>query len=258
MKQLILASVLMTISSIGIAETAGEKGLRIAKEGKAFDQGFNSFTADMQMVLRTRNGTTSVRRIRSKTLEVRGDGDKSLSEFLEPADVKGTKMLTHSHGLRADDQWLFLPALRRSKRISSNSKSGPFMGSEFAFEDLGSQELEKYTYKYLRDEPCGNGMKCYVVERIPAYRYTGYSKMISWVDQQAYRLVKVDFYDRKRTLLKTLTASGYHQYGGKHWRASKLSMVNHQTRKSTDLVWSNYRFKVGLTARDFNKNALKR
>ena len=97
----------------------------------------------MVMTLKNRAGKTSRRIIRIKTLESKGDGDKSLSLFDEPADVKGTSMLTYSHGLKPDDQWLYLPALKRVKRINSRNKSGPFMGSEFAFEDLGSQEVEK-------------------------------------------------------------------------------------------------------------------
>ena len=82
-------------------------------------------TADMKMILKNRAGNTSVRTIRTKTLEVSGDGDKSLSIFDEPADVKGTAMLTYSHGLEPDDQWLYLPAIKRVKRISSRNKSGP-------------------------------------------------------------------------------------------------------------------------------------
>lgn len=240
------------------AETAQEKGLRIAKEADARDAGFKDSTANMKMILTNRAGKSSVRNIRIKTLEVTGDGDKSISFFDSPADVKGTTMLTHSHGLKPDDQWLYLPALRRVKRINSRNKSGPFMGSEFAFEDLGSQEVEKYTYTYLREEPCGNGWTCHVVERKPAYKYSGYSRQIGWIDTKEYRPVKIEFYDRKGSKLKTLTSSGYKEYLGHYWRPSKMLMVNHQTGKTTTLLWSNYKFRNGLTARDFNQNAIKR
>jgi len=94
------------------------------------------------MTLRNRAGKESLRNVRIKNLEVDGDGDKSLSIFDEPADVKGTTSLTWSHSDKPDDQWLYLPALKRVKRISSKNKSGPFMGSEFAFEDIGSQEVD--------------------------------------------------------------------------------------------------------------------
>ena len=244
-------------SLTAVAETAEEKGLRIAIEADEYDSGFNDFTADMLMILKNKKGQQSIRKIKSKTLEVGDDGDKSLSLFLEPADVKGTASLTYSHGLKPDDQWLYLPALKRVKRISSKNKSGPFMGSEFAFEDLGSQEVEKYSYKYLRDEACGE-FECYVIERIPAYEYSGYTRQIGWIDKQAYRAIKIEFYDRKNSLLKTLTSSGYQQYSSKYWRADRMEMINHQTGKSTTLDWTNYAFKTGLTENDFDKNSLKR
>ncbi|MCK5809775.1 MAG: outer membrane lipoprotein-sorting protein [Cocleimonas sp.] len=241
-----------------MAETAEEKGLRIAKEADARDVGFGDSSANMNMTLKNRAGQTSTRKIRSKILEGRGDGDKSLSLFDTPADVKGTSMLTFSHGLKADDQWLYLPALKRVKRINSRNKSGPFMGSEFAFEDLGSQEVEKFTYKFLREEPCGKGMKCYVSERVPAYKYSGYSKQLSWHDTKELRVIKAEYYDRKGSKMKTLTSSGFKQYLGKFWRPAVMSMQNHLTGKSTILRWSDYKFRTGLSKRDFNKNALKR
>lgn len=251
-------AVSLTLLSMNVnAETPQQKGLRIAQEADAKDTGFSDSTANMVMTLKNRAGKSSRRIIRIKTLEGKG-GDKSLSLFDEPSDVKGTAMLTFSHGLKADDQWLFLPALKRVKRINSRNKSGPFMGSEFAFEDLSSQEVEKYKYKYLKEEPCGQGWKCHVLERIPAYKYSGYSKQITWLDTKELRPVKIAFYDRKNTLLKTLQSTGFKQYLGKFWRPSLMSMVNHQTGKSTTLQWSNYKFKTGLSSRDFNKKSLAR
>ncbi len=248
---------ILAIPSSGFAQSAEEKGLEIAAAARAYDKGFSDFTANMVMTLKNKSGQTSTRLIRIRTLEVEGDGDKSLSIFDEPADVKGTKMLTYSHGLEPDDQWLYLPALKKVKRISSRNKSGPFMGSTYAFEDLGSQEVEKYTYKYLREEPCGE-MNCYVIERYPAYKFSGYTRQVAWIDTEGYRLVKAEFYDRKKSLLKTLQASDFKQYLGHYWRPGTMDMVNHQTGKSTLLEWQDYAFKTGLTERDFRSQTLKR
>jgi outer membrane lipoprotein-sorting protein len=239
------------------AQTSEEKGLQIAKDGKAYDAGFIDFTANMLMTLKNKKGDTSSRKIRIRTLEVVGDGDKSMSIFDQPADVKGTAMLTYSHGLEPDDQWLYLPAIKRVKRISSRNKSGPFMGSEFAFEDLGSQEIEKYSYKLLREEACGD-MQCYVLERVPAYKYSGYKRQHVWVDKEAYRLIKADFYDRKNELLKTLSSADYQQFLGHYWRPGKMEMMNHQNGKSTTLLWTDYAFKTGLSNNDFKSQTLKR
>ena len=232
-------------------------GLAIAVESEKRDTGFGDFTAELTMILKNRHGETSERYIRSKTLEVIGDGDKTLSIFDKPRDVKGTAFLSFSHKEGPDDQWLYLPALKRVKKISSNNKSGPFMGSEFAFEDLSSQEVEKYTYKYVGDDVY-DGMNCFMLERDPVDRKSGYTVQIVWIDKEEYRPLKIDFYDRKSSLLKTLTFSNYKQYLDKYWRASEMNMVNHQTGKSTRLEWKDYKFATGLTDRDFDKNSLKR
>jgi len=240
------------------AQTPEEKGLAIAQEADQRDNGWGDQTSSMVMTLLNRQGDSSTREIRSQTLEITGDGDKSLTIFDTPRDLKGTAFLTFSHIEGADDQWLYLPALKRVKRISSRNKSGPFMGSEFAYEDMSSQEVAKYTYKYLRDEPCGEALTCFVSERYPTDQFSGYTKQVIWLDKEEYRPIKIDFYDRKDALLKTLTLSEYQQYLEKYWRPHKLEMVNHQTGKKSIVNSSNYQFKTGLTESDFHKSKLKR
>jgi len=240
------------------AETDADKGLAIATEADRRDSGYGDLTADMLMVLRNRHGQESTREMRYRALEVEGDGDKSLTIFDSPKDVKGTAFLNYTHKVGDDDQWLYLPALKRVKRISSRNKSGSFMGSEFAYEDIASQEIEKYTYKWLRDEMYNN-LECFVVERIPVDKEnSGYNRQVAWLDREEYRTWKVEYYDRKNALLKTLTLSGYEQYKGRFWRAARLYMVNHQTGKSTELQFANYRFAAGLSDDDFSTNSLKR
>ena len=124
--------ILVGFSAPVLAETPEAKGLAIAVEDDKRDNGFVDYEANMEMILKNRHGEQSVRHIRSKNLEVQGDGDKSLVVFDKPRDVKGTALLNFTHKTGVDDQWLFLPALKRVKRISSANKSGSFMGSEFA------------------------------------------------------------------------------------------------------------------------------
>jgi outer membrane lipoprotein-sorting protein len=253
-----LILMLLLLPYLATAESPEEKGLAIAGEAEMRDAGFQDFTADMRMVLKNRNGQESIRTIRIQTLEAERDGDKSLSIFDEPRDVKGTAFLTYSHKRGDDDQWLYLPALKRVKRISSRNKSGSFMGSEFSYEDIASQEVEKYTYKWLRDEMF-EGRQCFVSEQYPVDRKnSGYTRQVIWLDKARYRPLKIEYYDRKNTLLKTLTVKHYQQYLGKFWRADEMHMRNHQSGKSTSLYWSHYQFRNGLTDDDFNKNSLKR
>jgi outer membrane lipoprotein-sorting protein len=254
---ILIATLLTPLLNTAYAETPEEKGLSIATEADNRDTGWTDQTANMSMVLSNKQGDTSTRMMCITTLEVQDDGDKSLIVFDDPKDVKGTAFLSHTHSLTPDDQWLYLPALKRVKRISSSNKSGPFVGSEYAYEDLSSQEVEKYKYKWLRDETL-DGRDCFVIERYPQYEYSGYTRQIVWLDKIMYQPLKLDFYDRKDTLLKTLLFIDYKQYLDQYWRPDSMQMTNHQSGKSTTLSWTNYQFKIGLTDRDFDNNTLKR
>jgi len=254
---LLLATPLANAAETPAEQSAEAKGLAIAKEADQRDTGWVDQFSDMKMILRNKQGLESTRVIRISTLEITGDGDKSLSIFDNPLDVKGTAFLSHTHAVKPDDQWLFLPALKRVKRISSANKSGPFMGSEFAYEDISSQEVDKYSYKWLRDEAL-NGRDCFVVERYPLDKNSGYTRQVVWVDKAMYQPIKVDYFDRKNSPLKTQTFTDYKLYLDTYWRPDSMKMINHQSGKSTVLVMENYRFGNGLSDRDFNKNALKK
>jgi outer membrane lipoprotein-sorting protein len=257
MKRIVFFFMLALYPLCLFAGTPEEKGLEIAVEADKRDTGFADFTAELTMVLKNRQGDESTRYMRIRGLEVDGDGDKGLTIFDRPPDVKGTAFLTFSHKIGPDDQWLYLPALKRVKRIASRNKSGPFMGSEFAYEDITSEEVEKYTYKYLKDEVV-DGKDCFVLERYPVDPYSGYTRQVAWVEKAEYRPVRIDFYDRKDAPLKTLTFKKYQQYLDRYWRADEMFMINHQTGKSTLLVWNNYLFRTGLKDSNFNRNSLKR
>ena len=236
------------------AQSAEQKGLAIAKVAEAADEGFGSSTVDLKMTLRNKNGQSSERFLITRTLELTEDGDKSLIIFNSPKDVKGTATLTYTHKEGSDDQWLFLPSIKRVKRISSNNKSGPFVGSEFAYEDLSSQEVEKYKYKFLEEKD-----NLIILEQDPVDPKSGYTRrVVSYNKDKGYRIEKIEFYDRKNSPLKTLTYSGYELYKNKHWRAAKFVMNNLQTDKETTLEFSNYDFEANLSENDFSQAALKR
>lgn len=253
-----IAAWLNTFSvSVMAQEDSHTKGLNIAKEMKSRNLGWGNSASDMTMTLKTKKGQEVTRKMRSKSLEVIGDGDKGLTIFDTPLDVKGTSFLSFSHTVGNDDQWIYLPAVKRVKRIASRNKSGPFLGSEFSFEDLSSFEIEKFSFNFIRDEDI-NGQAGVVIEMDPIDKYSGYSRSQAWVDTEHYRVHKIVFYDRRDTLLKTLTISDYKLYKDKYWRADKQSMVNHKTGKSTDIVINNLSFDVGLDENDFSEKRLKR
>lgn len=250
---------LLLVAGTAVAQTPEDKGFEIAARSDRSDRGFGDSRVTMKMVLRNAAGQESTREMYQTTLEIPSEdlGDKNLIVFDSPADIEGTALLSHAKILDPDDQWLFLPALKRVKRISSVNKSGPFVGSEFAFEDFTSLELNKYTYKHVGEEPCGD-FTCDINERFPRYEHSGYTKQVSWIDQTHYQVRKVDFYDRRGDLLKTLVLTDYREYDGGVWRAHRMEMVNHQTKKETDLLYGDFAFKQGLDDGDFVKGRLKR
>lgn len=259
--KLIVAAIFLLSVGQAVAETREEKGLRIAQETRDHDEGFGSVEAVGAMVLRDAQGDTSERSFVSRTLDGSGGvEDRSIILFRTPRDIEGTALLTISNLDRDDDQWLFLPAFNRVRRISASGQTSSFVGSEFSFEDMRVPVVDKYTYRWLGDERCpgAENLICWVNERHPRDTDSGYTRVISWIDQEEFRIWRVDYYDRRNAFLKTLTASSFQRYEGRFWRADFLTMVNHQTGKSTDLTWESYDFDVELNERDFTTRALER
>lgn len=240
------------------AQTAQEKGFAIAQKSDLSDKGFGKSSVDVTMTLTNRAGARTTRELQINTLEKsgRGNGDRSMIQFFSPGDVDGTALLSHAKITAADDQWLFLPSLSRVKRISSANKSGPFVGSEFSFEDLTISELGKFEYRYLETKTV-DGMQMDVLECIPAYNRSGYSRVLCHFDTQANQPRKFVFYDRGGQKLKTLTLTNYKRYGS-FWRAQKQTMVNHLTEKTTTLDFGSFDFNARLGRNDFEPSALER
>ena len=259
MIRFLLAFILVVLASSADAQSKQELGRSVAEEADRHDLGWGDDSAEMRMVLQNRTGAQSTRLRRRSTLEMqdRGLGDRSLVIFDSPRDIDGTALLSHTKVLKPDDQWLYLPGLKRVKRISSRNKSGPFVGSEFAFEDLLSQEIDKYTYQWLRNESC-NDLECEVVERTPLYENSGYTRQIVWWDTVEFRVQRIEFYDRKGSYLKTLEYSGYREYADAYWRPDHMRMMNHQSGKSTDLYFDRWVVSGGQQASLFTPARLKR
>lgn len=240
-------------------EDAAQRGMEVVEKWDLSEQGYEDSKTDMKMVLESRNGETSERVVRLLNLEVDGedDGDWSLIVFESPRDIKGTALLSYPHIMKADEQWIYLPSLNRVKRIASNNKSGPFAGSEFAYEDLVSQELPRYDYVWLREESCGDST-CDVVEQTPRYENSGYTKLEVWYERDESKRFQIDYFDRKGERLKTLSFKEYQKHIDQYWRAHRWEMENHQTGDKTFLLLEGIEFKTGLTERDFSRSRLER
>lgn len=241
------------------SQTAAQKGESIAQRADQLSNGFRDFVVDGNMELRTAGGSTSSRRFTTRTLEEPSSrGTKSLLVFDWPGDIRGTALLTHSRANQDDSQWLYLPSVGRVKRIVGSSRSGSFVGSEFAYEDMVEQDPTNYTHIWQRDEACPNGAgQCHLLIRKPRHA-SSYLQQAVWIDKQALRYQVIQYYNRRGQLMKTLSMNGYRKYKGKFWRPSRMQMVNHLTGKSTRLDWKNYRFGIGLSASEFTQDAMRR
>ena len=247
-------------SFISFAETAEDKGLRLATEAYTKNKGFVSQLSTSELILINAYGSEMNRKMSSTSIETKNDGDKVIIEFLWPADVKGTKLLTWSHKTRDDDQWLFLPALNRVKRILSTSKSGSFMGSEFSYEDVGSDEIEKYTYKFIQDDTV-NERPVWVYERYPTNEKSGYSKQIVYMDKEYLQPQKIEYFDRKKELLKISNFTNFKLYyledkSKSFWFFHEIVVKNIQTKKSSILKWEDRKIGNKVSSTLFLKDNL--
>jgi hypothetical protein len=189
-----------------------------------------------RMILVDKSGRQEERRVRNYTKDVEDDESRSLIVFLDPADIKGTALLTWQHKAQEDDQWLYLPARGKMQRIAKGGKKNYFMGTDFTYEDLEPEALDDYTYKLVREEE-EDGTPCYVIEAVPAdsekQQNSSYSKRLLWVSKDHFNTLKIEFYDRRDKLVKTQINRDWENVSGTIWRAKKALMDNHKTQHKT-------------------------
>lgn len=233
-------------------------GYDIIKKQKTLDEGFHDESLKGSMLLIGAHGEKTEREFETKILEKKGNsGEKSIIRFLKPADIQGTALLSVQNKNRDDDQWLYLPGLKKTKRIIGTGKNGSFVGSEFSFEDLIPLDIDKYAYEYLKTEGCG-GHNCFVVESRPKTADSGYSKTVVWIRTDIYKTVKANFYDKKERHQKTALFEDIRRINSRWWRPFSLSVQNHLNRKKTELTLKNVVLNAGLSDADFSQRALER
>ena len=237
--------------------SASNEGLGIIQKIKQAGRGFAGQTSESQMVLIDRQGNRIERSMLTQVLEMQNGEERSLITFITPPDVKGTKMLSWMRNhLKDDEQWLYLPSLRRVKRISGGQRTSSFMGSEFSYEDIISgQAVEKFSYKLLSKIEG----KSWTIESRPKFK-SGYSKKVETYSTKIHETPsKWSYYDQREELLKTATFSNWKRYTVKKktfWRAKNIKMQNVQTGKQSLWLQKNLELGVKLLPRDFKKNAL--
>lgn len=219
-------------------------------------RGLTNSVADVTMTIRAR-GRTTTRKMRQYVLETSNAGNQTINVFSDPADVAGVSILTHSALNGNDQQWLFLPSVGRVKRISSSNRSGAFVGSDFAYEDLSSLELEKYNFISEENTSVG-GKRAIEVTYTPKYSGTGYSTIRSFLDTSHYQPIVNHYFNGRGEHMKTLELSRYKSYGGGEvWRPHRLKMTDHAKGSVTQIAFSAFRTN-GTASSNFSANRFQR
>jgi hypothetical protein len=212
----------------------------------------------MTMQLVNHRGAIRERTILSYSMDL-GKDSKSIMFFQSPADVKGTGFLSWQYDdpEREDDKWLYLPAMKKVRRISgSSAKNENFMGSDFTYDDMGGRHVDEDEHTLLREDHL-DGSLCWVVESKPLDGDVQYSRTVSWIRQDALIPVRVEFYDRMGNLLKTLEASDISREAG-FWTAKKLEMTNHQRNHRTLILMEKIEYDIAMNESLFTVPALER
>ena len=196
------------------------------------------------MVLINDKGQTRERRTTTiAQMQKNGIDTNLIVKFQSPADIKGTGFLQIEHSDSDDDLWIYLPALKKSRRLVASNKKDSFVGSDFSYGDILLPKADLYQHALLRSEAV-DGQDCYVIESIPkdetVKQNSGYSKKLTWVRKDNFLETKVDYFDLNGLSLKTQTASGHKlmEPENQRWIAQHREMVNHQTGHKTTFTFT--------------------
>lgn len=244
-----------TLIATGFSASAQLTGKQIVEKTYNRPTGDDQ-TSNLTMTLTNKSGSQRVRKIKQFTKDF-GKVEKKIMFFLSPADVKNTSFMNWSYDSdKSDDQWIYLPALKKTKRISSDSKSDSFMGSDFTYDDLGDRKLDDDSHKLLREEKV-NDKACYVVESVSKDEDYMYSKTVTWIRKDNFIGVKKEFYDEDEDLFKILTIKKVEKISG-FWIITHSEMKNVQKNHKTNMVLSNVQVNSGVSASKFTERIMMR
>lgn len=245
----------VALSALVAAETL--TGRDIVQKVKDRPDG-DTRSSELQMTLINKSGSKRERKIMSFAMD-EGKDTKQIMFFRYPNDVKGTGFLTVDYDdiNKDDDKWLYLPAMKKTRRISGkSSKTDYFMGSDFTYDDIGKRNVDEDTHTLVREEKV-DGHDCWVVESTPKKGDEIYSKKISWIRKDCLIAAKVEYYDKLGKLHRALQVESVVQVDG-FWSIGKMNMENVQTKHKTVLEFGNLKFNIPVDAKTFTVNRLER
>lgn len=218
-----------------------------------------SLKANVSLTITEKNGSTRNRTISMITKSYADGTEKRLIKFLEPADVKGTGMLIIDYKTAADEMWIYLPALKKTRRIVSSEKGKSFMNSEFSNADMSSPSLSDFKYRHLE----GSGQDdVWIIESVPADNEKvveyGFSRRISYIGKSNYQVIKMELFDRENKLFKIIEiASVFPGENGKYI-ISEMKAVNLSNGRSSVIKLTNITLNSGAEDSLFTLQNLER
>jgi len=253
----LLLGVMIIVPAISLCELTGTQIMQKVED----QQSFASQLSKTKMTLIDKRGKTRERELVRYSKDysgAQGIDAKTLILFEYPADIRGTGLLLWSYQdvEKDDDRWLYLPALKRIRRIVGESKNDYFMGTDFTYDDMGDRKVEEDTHTLLGQEEI-DGQLCYKVESIPVDEEDMYSRKISWILPDKWLMTRVEFYEKDKELLKILTASQHSEVDG-IWTSFYLHMENLKENHQTVIEVSETQFNLDLKDQTFTSTALQR
>lgn len=245
------------------AENGLPTGLDVALQINARDEG-QSVSRNLTMEMIDRRGKKRIRETRGFR-KYFGQEKRTVIFYLSPKSVKDTAFMTYDYPTanKDDDQWLYLPAMRKVRRISASDRGDYFLGTDFTYEDIKKETkvtIEDYDRKTLRQDNI-DGHRVFVVESIPVNadvaNELGYSKVLQWVDADIWIVRKAEFWGNRGKLLKTITSSDIRQVQA-IWTTHRLEVFNHKTKHQTIFTFSDVDYQSPVKNALFTKRTLRR
>jgi hypothetical protein len=209
-------------------------------------------TSETTMTLTNKSGQQRVRKtFGTSKLDANGIDNKRMTRFLEPTDVKGTVSLLVEHSDKDDDIWIYLPSVKKVRRLISSNKKDSFVGTDFSYGDVIGHKVKEWNHTIVKEEEV-DGKPCYVIESTPKdatiKTNTGYSKRIGWIQKDNFVTVKAVSYDEAGELLKEAKYSHWKEVDTvKHkWQAGILEAKNLQTGHSTVIAIDQFKVNNGV------------
>ena len=212
----------------------------------------------MTMTLVNKRGSKRERTMLSYSQDY-GKDSKSIMFFKAPADVQGTGFLTWNYDNpdKDDDRWLYLPAMKKTRRISgSSARKEYFLGSDFTYDDMGGRNIDEDEHTLMGEEQLGD-RKCWIVNSKPIEDDANYSETVSWIWKDALTAIKVEFYDRMGELQKTLTINDIRRTDS-YWTVYGMEMQNHQRNHQTLITISQMEYNISIPENHFTVASLER